>query len=123
MNPFNDFPTGRESTLNESVYYFYIKFTNNAGKDAEIVIPGTKKSNAIPIGKSLSLKFSKFTMEPADFVALSMPFKEPLFLDNLPILNVKPDLDADKIKHVKITNPRKYRSSTPLMRVFKVNGP
>lgn len=107
MNPFNDFPTGRESTLNESVYYFYIKFTNNAGKDAEIVIPGTKKSNAIPIGKSLSLKFSKFTMEPADFVALSMPFKEPLFLDNLPILNVKPDLDADKIKHVKITNPRK----------------
>lgn len=100
-------PTGRESTLNESLYYFYVKFTNNAGKDAEIVIPGTKKTNAIPSGKSLSLKFSRFKMEPADFVALSKPFKEPLFLNDLPVMNIKPDLDADKVVPVTITNPRK----------------
>ena len=100
-------PTGRESTLNESVYYFYVKFTNNAGKDAEIVIPGTKKTNAIPSGKSLSLKFSRFKMEPADFVALSTPFKEPLFLNDLPVMNIKPDLNADKVVPVTITRPRK----------------
>ena len=100
-------PAGRESTLNESVYYFYVKFTNNAGKDADIAIPGTTKFNAIPPGKSLSLKFSRFKMEPADFVALSKPFKENLLLNDLPILSIKPDLDADKIVPVTITNPRK----------------
>ena len=107
--PLFNIPTGRESTLNESIYYFYIKFTNNAGKDAEIFIPGTKKTNAIPSGKSLSLKFSKFKMEPADFVALSKPFKEPLQLNDLPMMNIKPDLDADKVVPVTITNPRKYQ--------------
>lgn len=100
-------PPGRESTFNESVYYFYVQFTNNAGKDAEIVIPGTKKTNAIPLGKSLSLKFSRFKMEPADFVALSKPFKEPLLLNDLPLMNIKPDLNADKVVPVTITNPRK----------------
>lgn len=90
------------------MYYFYVKFTNNAGKDAEIVIPGTKKTNAIPSGKSLSLKFSRFKMEPADFVALSKPFKEPLFLNDLPVMNIKPDLDTDKVVPVTITNPRKF---------------
>lgn len=106
-NPFFGWSTGRESTLDEKVYYFYIKFTNNAKKDAEIFIPGTKKTNAIPPGKSLSLKFSKFKMEPADFVALSKPFKEPLLLNSLPIMNIKPNLDADKIVDVTITNPSK----------------
>ena len=91
------------------MYYFYIKFTNNAGKDAEIFIPGTKKSNAIPSGKSLSLKFSKFKMEPANFVALSKPFERSLLLNDMPILNIKPDLDADKIVPVTITNPRKCK--------------
>ena len=95
--------------MNETVYYFYIKFTNNAGKDAEIFIPGTKKSNAIPSGKSLSLKFSKFKMEPANFVALSKPFERSLLLNDMPILNIKPDLDADKIVPVTITNPRKCK--------------
>jgi len=47
-------------------------------------------------------------MEPADFVALTKPFKEPLLLNNLPILNVKPGLDADKIVPVTITNPPYY---------------
>lgn len=89
------------------MYYFYVQFTNNAGKDAEIVIPGTKKTNAIPLGKSLSLKFSRFKMEPADFVALSKPFKEPLLLNDLPVMNIKPDLNADKVVPVTITNPRK----------------
>lgn len=101
-------PTGRESAFNESVYYFYIKFTNNAGKDAEVVIPGTKKSNAIPSGKSLSLKFSRFKMEPAAFVALTKPFKELLFLEKVPILKLQPDSDPDKIVPVTITNPRKF---------------
>lgn len=89
------------------MYYFYVQFTNNAGKDAEIVIPGTKKTNAIPLGKSLSLKFSRFKMEPADFVALSKPFKEPLLLNDLPVMNIKPDLNAAKVVPVTITNPRK----------------
>lgn len=102
--------TGRESTVNQSVYYFFIKFTNNAGKDAEIAIPGTKKSNSIPSGKSLSLKFSRMAAKPADFVALSKPFKEPLHLNNQPILNVKPDAEADKIVLVTITNPREFLS-------------
>lgn len=102
------FGQGRESSFNESVYYFFIKFTNNAGKDAEIAIPGTKKSNAIPSGKSLSLKFSRMTPKPADFVALSKPFKGLLYLNNLPILNVKPDAGADKIVPVTITNPPYY---------------
>lgn len=108
MTFFFDVPTGRESTLNGSIYYFYIKFTNNAGKDAEIFIPGTKKTNAIPSGKSLYLKFSKYKMESADFVALSQPFKEPLRLNDLPMMSIKPDLDADKVVPVTITNPRKY---------------
>lgn len=102
------FGQGRESTLNKSVYYFYVKFTNNAGKDAEIVIPGTKKTNAIPSGKSLSLKFSRFRMEPEDFVALSTPFKEPLLLNDLPVINIKPDLNADKVVPVTITRPPYY---------------
>nr|XP_058946642.1 uncharacterized protein LOC131774603 [Pocillopora verrucosa] len=102
------FGKGRESTLNGSIYYFYIKFTNNAGKDAEIFIPGTKKTNAIPSGKSLYLKFSKYKMESADFVALSQPFKEPLRLNDLPMMSIKPDLDADKVVPVTITNPPYY---------------
>lgn len=115
--------------MNETVYYFYIKFTNNAGKDAEIFIPGTKKSNAIPSGKSLSLKFSKFKMEPANFVALSKPFERSLLLNDMPILNIKPDLDADKIVPVTITNPRKCKvksrrphwfASIPSFFVFEV---
>lgn len=46
-------------------------------------------------------------MEPADFVALSKPFKEPLLLNDLPVMNIKPDVDADKVVPVTITNPRK----------------
>lgn len=46
-------------------------------------------------------------MEPADFVALSKPFKEPLLLNDLPVMNIKPDLNADKVVPVTITNPRK----------------
>ena len=46
-------------------------------------------------------------MEPANFVALSKPFKEPLLLNDLPVMNITPDLDADKVVPVTITNPRK----------------
>ena len=46
-------------------------------------------------------------MEPADFVALSKPFKEPLLLNDLPVMKIKPDLNADKVVPVTITNPRK----------------
>lgn len=46
-------------------------------------------------------------MEPADFAALSKPFKEPLLLNDLPVMNIKPDLNADKVVPVAITNPRK----------------
>ena len=46
-------------------------------------------------------------MEPANFVALSKPFKEPLLLNDLPMMNITPDLDADRVVPVTITNPRK----------------
>lgn len=48
--------------------------------------------------------------KPADFVALSKPFKEQLHLNNQPILNVKPDAEADKTVPVTITNPREFLS-------------
>ena len=48
-------------------------------------------------------------MEPANFVALSKPFERSLLLNDMPILNIKPDLDADKIVPVAITNPRKCK--------------
>ena len=99
---------GRESAVNLPLYHFNIEFTNNAGKDAEVFIPGSKKRNVIPSGKSLSLKFSKFKMEPTEVVALSKPFREVLSLNSVPMLQIRPSHDADKIVPVTISNPRKY---------------
>lgn len=65
---FFDVLIGCELILNGFIYYFYIKFMNNVGKDVEIFIFGMKKINVIFFGKFFYFKFFKYKMEFVDFV-------------------------------------------------------
>lgn len=68
------------------------------------MILGIKKINVIFLGKFFLLKFFRFKMELVDFVVFFKLFKELLLLNDLLVMNIKFDLNGDKVVLVIIIN-------------------